>query len=347
MSAYFARTLSRAAQIRSTIVAFRPAGERYARSRRDKDLGIGPALRIDEVAAVDHRGRKGAVVNHRSGAGTPRGSRAALVEFGRVIAEELEAVAALDQRASLPDQPLQLDGFHLGAILFALEAALGLLVVVEIALDAVKTTVEQVDHRPEHIGQVGLEARIGQHGDDGVEAVVQEPSGVLRLGQGPWIRLILEGAVPVQLQGLEKMRRRRGGFRVGQVGTEEGEGGLIERHDRLLGSGWPRPSRPSRRSQSRRRNGAAPSGRSAAEDGGGRLVCSARSPQGGERSRPTPLRPRSGRLVRPAPPARSPSQEGRARRSPDPTRRPSLDDLSILCSHRTDGPAIAVSSPAA
>ena len=158
---------------------------------------------------------------------------------------------------------------------------------------------EQVDHRPEHIGQVGLEARIGQHGDDGVEAVVQEPLGGLRLGQGPRIRLILEGAIAVQLQGLEKMRRRRGGFRVGQVGIEEGEGGLIERHDRLLGSGWPRPSRPSRRSQSRRRNGAAPSGRSAAEDGGGRLVCSARSPQGGERSWPAPLRPRSGRLVRP------------------------------------------------
>src|SRR3954466_13029063 len=117
MPAYFARTLSRAAQIRSTslhsappVNATRvPAGIRtWASARRfalmKSRLSIIAAVRARWLTIDPERGRHADPVRLS-------------VEFVSVIAEDLEAVAALDQCASLPDQPLQLDGFHLGAIL--------------------------------------------------------------------------------------------------------------------------------------------------------------------------------------------------------------------------------------
>ena len=73
---------------------------------------------------------------------------AGLVELGGVVADEFEGVAAFDQADALIDQALELDRLDLGAVLLRLAAALGLLVPVELALDAVELAVEQVDERP-------------------------------------------------------------------------------------------------------------------------------------------------------------------------------------------------------
>jgi hypothetical protein len=50
-------------------------------------------------------------------------------------------------------------------------ALLRLLVVVELAVDPFDGAVERIDGRPEEIVEVGIEARIGHGGDQGVEDV--------------------------------------------------------------------------------------------------------------------------------------------------------------------------------
>jgi hypothetical protein len=50
-----------------------------------------------------------------------------------MVAKELHAVAALDQRLSLGDEALELDRADFGAVLFLLAAPLRLLIVVELA----------------------------------------------------------------------------------------------------------------------------------------------------------------------------------------------------------------------
>jgi hypothetical protein len=87
---------------------------------------------------------------------TPIGSD--LEQFGGVVAGEFEGVAPLDEAEALRDQALELDRFHLGAVLFGLALALRLLVDVELALDALGLAVEQVDERPQQIGEIVLEA---------------------------------------------------------------------------------------------------------------------------------------------------------------------------------------------
>ena len=62
-----------------------------------------------------------------------------LEQFGGVVADEFEGVAALDQAEALGDQALELDRLDLGAVLLGLAAALRLLVDVELALDAVES----------------------------------------------------------------------------------------------------------------------------------------------------------------------------------------------------------------
>jgi hypothetical protein len=74
-----------------------------------------------------------------------------------MVAGELEGVAALDEAEALVDEALELDRLDLGAVLFGLSAALRLLVGIELALDAVGLAVEQVDERPQEVGEVVLE----------------------------------------------------------------------------------------------------------------------------------------------------------------------------------------------
>ena len=103
--------------------------------------------------------------------GRPGRADAALELVGGLVAKEFHAVPALDQCAALGREALEFDGPYLGAILLLLTAQLSLLVVIEFALDAVDRAVEEIDGRPEQVVEVGLEARLAQRGDQGVEDV--------------------------------------------------------------------------------------------------------------------------------------------------------------------------------
>ena len=111
-----------------------------------------------KFAAVDHRGGQRPAVDHRAGKRAPGGAGRALEQFGGVVAEEFEGVATFDQALALVDQPLEFDRLDLGAVLFGLRAALRLLVAVELGLDAADLAVEEVDERPEEIGEIVLES---------------------------------------------------------------------------------------------------------------------------------------------------------------------------------------------
>ena len=60
-----------------------------------------------------------------------------LKAFDGQIAEEFQAVAALDQRDAFGRQALEFDRSHFRAVLLALTLVLRLLVVVEVAFDAI------------------------------------------------------------------------------------------------------------------------------------------------------------------------------------------------------------------
>ena len=76
--------------------------------------------------------------------------------IGGLIAHQFEGVAAFNKSLPLRDEALQFDGLHFAAILFALKAALCLLVVIEFAFDPDGGTVKEIDRRPEQIVEIGL-----------------------------------------------------------------------------------------------------------------------------------------------------------------------------------------------
>ena len=78
------------------IIAIGPASEGDPRSGRQKHLRLGQLLGVEEVPAVDHRRRQGAVIDLRTGARTPGGAGLGRVELGQMVAEEFEGVATLD-----------------------------------------------------------------------------------------------------------------------------------------------------------------------------------------------------------------------------------------------------------
>jgi hypothetical protein len=53
------------------VVEFETAREGDLGAGRHKHLGLGATLGGDEIAAVDHRGRQGTMVDHRPGARSP------------------------------------------------------------------------------------------------------------------------------------------------------------------------------------------------------------------------------------------------------------------------------------
>src|SRR3546814_14982355 len=92
---------------------------------------------------------------------------ATLFRSCRMVAQELEGIAPLDERQALGDQPLELDRADPGAVLLALGAALGVLVVGEAALGPVDLALEEVDQGPEQvrekIGRASRGEREGQN----------------------------------------------------------------------------------------------------------------------------------------------------------------------------------------
>jgi len=67
--------------------------------------------------------------------------------LGGLVAEELHAVAAFDEGYALGRETLQFDGADLRAVLFLLAALLGVLVVVELALNPVGSAMKRARAR--------------------------------------------------------------------------------------------------------------------------------------------------------------------------------------------------------
>ena len=168
-------------------------------------------------------------------------------------------------------------------------AALRLLVAVEFALDAVELAVEQVDERPQEVGEIVFEPRAGQHGAQRFDRIVELGLHGIGFGQRPRIGFVLAGAIAVECQLVEQMRGRRGGGKFGiGVAVGEGEAAVVVWHggrlsgrrisrayrglhgDPLAGGedGLHPPGSP--RDLSR---GVGAWGRSRAEDGAGQLFC--------------------------------------------------------------------------
>jgi len=145
------------------------------------------------------------MIDLRSAARQPRLADMALVVLGRLVTHQLEGVLPLDHGHALGDQALQFDGLYLAAVLFALRAFLGLLVVVQLPADPVGCAVEEVDRRPEEIVKVGFEARVLEGADQGVEDVGDGARDPVAVWQWPLVGLIGEGSVAVELEFIEDM----------------------------------------------------------------------------------------------------------------------------------------------
>ncbi len=76
--------------------------------------------------------------------------------LGGAFAEKFHRVEPLDEGDAFGDRTLEFDRADFAAVLFTLQAALQLLIVVERAFDAFSRTVEQVDKVPEQSFQIGF-----------------------------------------------------------------------------------------------------------------------------------------------------------------------------------------------
>ena len=147
---------------------------------------------------------------------------------------------------ALGQQPLQFDRADFRSVLLGLAALLRLLVAVEFAFDPVGGAVEQVNLGPQQVFEVGLQAGVGEGGDQGIEDVGDRGADSALFGQRPGVGFVLEGAVSVELE----FGQDRGGRGFGMVRLAVGERAIGHRG----GSPADRAHRGLRR---RRRAGAA------------------------------------------------------------------------------------------
>ncbi len=162
--------------------------------------------------------------------------------MARVIAHHVHAVPTFDQGQAFGRQALEFDGFHLGAVLLALKAALRLLVLIERPLDPGRGAVEEVDLAPEHLFEVGFHTGVFQGRNEGIEDVGDGDREALSIGHRAWIGLV-KGAVAIELQLVERM----GGLGCGVGGFIRVVVG-VDRHRFLppgLNSSARHPARPS------------------------------------------------------------------------------------------------------
>ena len=108
----------------------------------------------------------------------------ALELLGGLVAKELHAVPALDERLPLCREAFKFDRADFRAVLFLLAAPLRLLIVVEFAFDPARGAMEDVDGRPEQVFEVGFETGVDQRYDEGVEDVGDSASDDLALRAG-------------------------------------------------------------------------------------------------------------------------------------------------------------------
>lgn len=125
--------------------------------------------------------------------------------LSRQIAEQLHGVAAFDQSDAFGGEPLQFDGSHLRSILLALAPLLRFFVVVEFALDAAPGAMEEIDGRPEEIFEVGFKPCVAQARHERIKDVGDRACDGLGVGKRPWVRLVVKGAMAIELKLAEKM----------------------------------------------------------------------------------------------------------------------------------------------
>ena len=217
MSGYFARTWSRAAQIRPWSLQSDPPGKATR-----VPAGIRTSVSARRRALMKSRGSTIAAVSARWFTIDPeRGRQAEPVwprRVGGVVAQELEAVAAVDEvrpcgsaapaRRIPPRSRPARTGVGVGPARCRRDRA-------RCGQDAV----EQVDDRPEHVGR-SSSSRVPAIMARGVEAVDRRPRR-LGLGQGPGTGSSRR-AGPMQLRASKDVRYARRPP-VGQVGIKKGK----------------------------------------------------------------------------------------------------------------------------
>jgi hypothetical protein len=119
---------------------------------------------------------------------------------GGLIAEELHAVATFEEGHALGQETFQFDRADLRAVLFCLAAFLGVLILIQLAMNLVGGAVEEVDRRPEQVFEVGLEARVAKSRDKRVEDVGHGAADGVGFGQWSRVWFVLEGAMAIELE---------------------------------------------------------------------------------------------------------------------------------------------------
>ena len=124
----------------------------------------------------------------------------ALECVGGLVAEELHAVAALDQRLpSAIRRSSSTERISEPSCSFWLRFC-ACFIVVEFALDPQHGAVEEIDRRPEQVFEIGLEPGVVQRRDERVEDVGDGAGDRLRFRQRPRVGFVLEGTIAVELQ---------------------------------------------------------------------------------------------------------------------------------------------------
>src|SRR5690242_4561069 len=202
-----------------------------------EDAGVLVCPLVDLLAAVEHRRGQRLAVYHRSRPRQPRLAQMDTELFGAQVAEQFHRVAALDHGDAFGDLAFQLDRLHLAAILLPLQPLLRALIVVQLALDPLAGTLEDVDDVPREVFEVGLDAGVDEACHHRVEDVGDRAFHHAGFGKRTAVGFVLVGTVAVELHLLEDVG---GGTGLGFVlfGLVE-----IERHGKSPDE--PRLSRPS------------------------------------------------------------------------------------------------------
>lgn len=210
-------------------VAIRAAGESDARAGWHEHLRVSEFPGVEKIPAVDHRRGQRPMIDERSRARAPGGAGLGRIEFAEMISEEFESVAPFGQREPLRDQAFECDRADFRAVLLGVGSPLRRFIVVEIATDSLRLAVEEVDKRPKEVGKIRFETRVSEEAreslDDGFEC---ERCGVRR-GQGTRIGLVLEGAITVQGEFVEKIGRGCSLIVIQRLGIE-GKGSELVIH---------------------------------------------------------------------------------------------------------------------
>ncbi|GAA6176391.1 hypothetical protein NBRC116593_23100 [Sulfitobacter pacificus] len=136
----------------------------------------------------------------RAAPGMPGFGEVMLETFGCEVAEKLQCCTAFEHALPFGQKALKFKGLHLGAILFPLQAALRLFVVVELPLGTGQRAMEQIDRAPKQFVKFGFKSGIAQRGDQCVDDICDGSGDLVALRQRAGIGFILEWTPAVKLE---------------------------------------------------------------------------------------------------------------------------------------------------